>query len=167
MFFTPINPRTWPRAQMFRYFSQIAPTGYSISVSVDVTDAREALKKSRKEILPGVSVAGHAAAERAARIQNRRAGRSARLLRFAHAAPENAYTVSCQPWVEFSHFAIHSYENKPYYFPSVEAGRFFARDGRTLMPLSLTCRHAATDGWHVRVFLDALSRDMSRPDEWL
>lgn len=81
--------------------------------------------------------------------------------------PENAYTVSCLPWVEFSHFAVHSYENKPYYFPSVEAGRFFERDGRTLMPLSLTCHHATTDGWHVRVFFDALSRDMSRPDEWL
>ena len=74
--------------------------------------------------------------------------------------PENAYTVSCIPWVSFSHFAVHSYENKPYYFPSVEAGKFFEEAGRTLMPLSITCHHAATDGYHVKCFLSSLQQDI-------
>lgn len=43
--------------------------------------------------------------------------------------PPNAYTVSCVPWVAFEHFAVHSYEDKPYYFPSVEAGKSFATCG--------------------------------------
>ena len=60
----------------------------------------------------------------------------------------------------FEHFAVHSYENKPYFFPSVEAGKFEEKDGRLLMPLSLTCHHAATDGWHVSRFLEDLQRDM-------
>ena len=75
--------------------------------------------------------------------------------------PENAYTVSCIPWVSFTHFSVHSYENKPYYFPSVEAGQFSERDGRVYMPLSLTCHHAATDGYHVKCFLEALQEDMN------
>lgn len=33
MNFYPIDLKTWPRAQMFYYFSQMAPTGYSITVS--------------------------------------------------------------------------------------------------------------------------------------
>lgn len=70
--------------------------------------------------------------------------------------PENAYTVSCVPWIPFRHFAVHSYENKPYYFPSVEAGRFEERDGRLWMPLSVTCHHAAADGYHVSRFLEDL-----------
>ena len=70
--------------------------------------------------------------------------------------PENAYTVSCMPWVSFRHFAVHSYDCKAYYFPSVEAGRFEERDGRTILPLSITCHHAATDGWHVKGFLEQL-----------
>lgn len=74
--------------------------------------------------------------------------------------PPDAYTVSCIPWVTFSHFAVHSYENKGYYFPSVEAGKFVERDGRTYMPLSLTCHHASTDGYHVSRFLEALRSDM-------
>ena len=81
--------------------------------------------------------------------------------------PENACTVSCLPWVSFSHFAVHSYENKPYYFPSVEAGRFVEQEGRTLLPLSLTCHHATTDGWHVKCFLEALQADMDAFEQYL
>ena len=35
------------------------------------------------------------------------------------------------------------------------------------MPLSLTCHHAATDGWHVQTFLTALQRDFDHPEDWL
>ena len=75
--------------------------------------------------------------------------------------PANAYTVSCVPWVSFTHFAVHSYENKPYYFPSVEAGKFFEEAGRILMPLSITCHHATTDGYHIKCFLDSLQEDIN------
>lgn len=68
--------------------------------------------------------------------------------------PENAYTVSCVPWISFRGFCIHSYENKEYYFPSVEAGRYYSCGGSILMPLSITCHHAATDGYHVKCFLE-------------
>ena len=81
--------------------------------------------------------------------------------------PANTYTVSCIPWVSFEHFAVHSYENKPYYFPSVEAGKFTEKDGRILMPLSLTCHHAATDGYHVSLFLKSLQEDMNSMEHFL
>ena len=78
--------------------------------------------------------------------------------------PPNAYTVSCVPWVSFRHFAVHSYERKDYYFPSVEAGSFYEKDGRLLLPLSLTVHHAAADGWHVSRFLERLQEEMDRFD---
>lgn len=37
MIFTPIDFTTWPRAEIFYYFSKMAPTGYSITVNMDVT----------------------------------------------------------------------------------------------------------------------------------
>lgn len=41
---------------------------------------------------------------------------------------------------------MHFYD-RPYYLPSVEAGKYCKKDGRILLPLSITCRHyAATDG---------------------
>jgi chloramphenicol O-acetyltransferase type A len=76
--------------------------------------------------------------------------------------PANCYTVSCVPWISFSHFSIHSYENKPYYFPTVESGKIMESGGRALMPLSLTCHHATTDGYHVNLFLQELQAEMDR-----
>ena len=39
--FTPIDFNTWPRREMFYYFSKMAPTGYSLTVSMDVTKLRK------------------------------------------------------------------------------------------------------------------------------
>ena len=81
--------------------------------------------------------------------------------------PENAYTVSCVPWIGFRHFAVHTDMSKPYYFPSVEAGRFEEREGRLMMPLSITCHHAAADGWHVQQFLTSWQEGADRFGERL
>lgn len=43
MNFTPIDLRSWPRGQMFSYFSKMAPTGYSITVNMDVTELKAAV----------------------------------------------------------------------------------------------------------------------------
>ena len=44
--FHPIDLKKWPRAQVYHYFSPMAPTGYSITVEADVTglcrDVRDA-----------------------------------------------------------------------------------------------------------------------------
>ena len=89
------------------------------------------------------------------------------LARQDYLPPENAYTVSCVPWISFRHFSVHSYENKPYYFPSVEAGKFIERNGKTLLPLSITCHHAATDGYHVNQFLETFCKDADRFETFL
>ena len=52
MIFYPIDLKTWPRAQMFYYFSQMAPTGYSITVDMDVTRLRKTLKESNRKFFP-------------------------------------------------------------------------------------------------------------------
>lgn len=52
------------------------------------------------------------------------------------------------------------YENKPYFFPSIEAGRIVETDGHMRMPLAITCHHAITDGYHVARFLEELQAEM-------
>ena len=75
--------------------------------------------------------------------------------------PVNAYTVSCVPWIPFRHFAVHSYREQPYYFPSVESGKLREAEGKMWLSLSITCHHAAADGIHVARFLDDLQADMN------
>ncbi len=50
--FTPLDLRTWPRGQMFHCFTQMAPTGYSLTVQTDITVMRRALKAHNKKFFP-------------------------------------------------------------------------------------------------------------------
>ena len=211
MKFTPIDLQTWPRGQMFYYFSKMAPTGYSMTVNVDVTEMRKTLRDAGLKFFPAYlwlvtknlnrqtefkvaekdGVLGYYETltplyasfheddhtfslmwtEYAddfqrfyqAYLKNQETFNSVHgvLAQPQTPPPANAYTVSCIPWVSFTHFAVHSYENKPYYFPSVEAGKFYEDGERILLPLSITCHHATTDGYHVKVFLESLQQDMN------
>ena len=210
--FTPIDLQAWKRGQMFRYFSHMAPTGYSLTVDLDVTRMKAALDERKRKFFPAYlwlvtktlnRQEEFRIAEKDGQIgsydfltplyasfhpddqtfslmwtefdedfeafyeayienQQRFGGRHGVLAQPETLPPPNAYTVSCVPWISFRHFAVHSYENKPYYFPSVEAGKFIRQGDRLLMPLSLTCHHAATDGWHVKFFLTQLQADADR-----
>lgn len=210
MGFTPIDLAAWPRGQMFYYFSKMAPTGYSLTVDLNVTALRRAVREAGIKFFPAYlwlvtknlnrqmafkvaqvdDVLGYydtltplyaafheddqtfsmmwtaydddfGVFYRAYLDNQRLYGDAHGVLSQPGTPPPNAYTVSCLPWVNFRHFAVHSDMGKPYYFPSVEAGRIVARDGGEWMPLSMTCHHATTDGWHVKRFLESLEADMN------
>lgn len=50
--FTPIDLNTWPMAQSFYYYTQIAPTSYTINVKMDVTLLRRTLKERDYKFFP-------------------------------------------------------------------------------------------------------------------
>lgn len=208
--FTPIELQTWKRGQTFYYFSKMAPTGYSMTVELDVTRMRAALKAAGLKFFPAYlwlvtktlnRQQEFKIAEKDGQIgyydtltplyaafheddktfslmwteyddcfetfyksyienQRRYGANHGILAQAGQLPPPNAYTVSCVPWISFQHFAVHSYDNKPYYFPSVEAGKFYEKDGRVMLPLSITCHHATTDGYHVNLFLEKLQKEM-------
>lgn len=209
MRFETLDLRELPRGEMFHYFSQMAPTGYSLTVHMDVTKLRQTLKEAGKKFFPAYlwlvtknlnkqmefklavqegqlgyfdtltplyatfhaddhtfSLLWTEYSEEFSVFYRRyleiqvRYGENHGVLARRELPPPNAYTVSCFPWVSFEHFSVHSYENKAYYFPSVEAGAFREEGGRLLMPLSLTCYHAAVDGYHIHQFLESLQQDM-------
>lgn len=214
--FHPIDTATWPRAQMFHYFCTMAPTGYSLTVNIDVTKLQQVVKKRGLKFYPAYlwlvtrnlakqseftcaikdDVLGYydeltplypvlheddhtvslmwtaydadftrfyqAHTENVAEY-----GQNHGILCRSELPPENTYTVSEVPWINFTHFAVHSFENKDYFFPSVEAGRWEEKDGKLMMPLSLTVHHATTDGYHISVFLEDLQREMDGFERFL
>ncbi|MDD6038759.1 MAG: CatA-like O-acetyltransferase [bacterium] len=213
MKFNEIDMSKWPRGQMFYYFSQMAPTSYSMTVDMDITDLMLELKKKNRKFFPTyiwlVTTCLNKQMEFKVAYEEEKLGyydtltplyasfheddhtfsmmwteysqdyeqfynnylENQKCFGDVHGVlsqpqtppPKNAYTVSCVPWISFKHFAVHSHENKPYYFPSVEAGKFYENgEGRKLLPLSLTCHHATTDGYHVKKFLDDLETEMSQ-----
>lgn len=208
--FTPLDLQTWKRGEIFYYFSKMAPTGYSLTVDLDITDMKQCLKKEDIKFFPAYlwrvtrnlnKQIEFKIAEKEGKIgyyntltplyatfhdddktfslmwteyredfkefytayldnQQQFGNNHGVLAQKGITPPENAYTVSCVPWVCFKHFAVHSYENKPYYFPSVEVGKFYRTAGRTLLPFSMTCHHATTDGYHINSFLENLQSEM-------
>lgn len=215
--FTPLDTEHWERREAFYYFSQMAPTGYSLTVEMNVTRLRKTLKQAGLRFYPAylwlVTRALNEQQEFKIAVRDGKTGfyeTLAPLFAVFHTddhtfslmwmpfdddfrafyadylmhmetygenhgilaqkdalPPPNAYTVSCVPWISFQHFAVQSYDCKPYFFPSVEAGRFREQAEETFLPLSITCHHAATDGWHVHRFLEKLQNDMNVFDEAL
>ncbi len=212
--FTPIDLSTWKRGQIFYYFARMAPTGYSLTVQIDITRMKNALTQKGRKFFPAYlwlvtkllnEQEEFRIAEKDGQIgcydfltplyavfheddktfslmwteynedfdvfyknyirnQQQYGAQHGILAQNNMLPPPNAYTVSCLPWVSFQHFSVHSYENKPYYFPSIEAGKFVKQNNRLLMPLSITCHHAATDGYHISLFLERLQ---SEADQFL
>ena len=215
--FNPIDVQTWPRGQMFYYFSKMAPTAYSLTVELDITVIRAILTEQKIKFYPAylwlVTTMVNKQIEFKVAVKEDVLGywdeltplyavfheddktislmwteyedkfsvfyekHNANQKEFGEnhgvlsqpdrLPPAHSFVVSCVPWIEFKHFSLHSLENKPYYFPSIEAGKFFESNGKVVLPLSITLHHATTDGWHVKKFLDDLQYAMNHPEEWL
>lgn len=69
-------------------------------------------------------------------------------------SPANSFEASCVPWRHFTHAGV----NTGSLLPIIVWGGFSERDGRTLMPLSITIDHAAADGFHAARFLNEAER---------
>jgi chloramphenicol O-acetyltransferase type A len=50
--FTPVDRDTWPMAQAFQYYTQMAPTSYTVNVTMDVTVLRNTLKAKGYRFFP-------------------------------------------------------------------------------------------------------------------
>lgn len=209
--FHKIDLNTWKRAQTYYYFSQIAPTAYSITVEVDVTAFVNAIKEKGVKFFPAylwlvtknlnkqqefkcalkdgilgyydelvpLYATWHQNDETfslmwteynddfnvfyTSYLENKKkyGNQHGFLSQPLTPPPENAYTVSEIPWLNFNHFAVHNFDNKKYFFPSVEAGKYIKKENKIYMPLSLTVHHATTDGYHVSKFIDDLQNDMN------
>ena len=50
--FEAIDMATWPMAQSFHYYTQMAPTSYTVNVTMDVTILRRTLKQRGYKFFP-------------------------------------------------------------------------------------------------------------------
>lgn len=59
--------------------------------------------------------------------------------------------ASSLPWLCFTQ-VIQPAPIPADYNPRIVFGKYFAQDGRTMMPLHIQCNHALVDGWHLAEF---------------
>lgn len=214
--FVPISMETWPRAQAFYYYTEMAPTSYTIDVRLDVTVLREELKRQKLKFFPAYLWLVTKAIEGIDELRvgmkdgvlgiwkeltpaypqfhqddkttsllwteynndftvfyenymkdTKEHGNSHGILSSKGLPLPNSFIISCIPWVTFQSFSLHNHGIKDYYFPSFEAGKFIVKEGKVLMPLSVTVHHATTDGYHLKQFFETLQEGMDNPQNWL
>lgn len=74
--------------------------------------------------------------------------------------PPNFFDVSCLPWIKYSHFDIHVFDEGKFLAPVVTWGKFEENDGKLIMPLTMNIHHAVADGFHLSRFFNEVQELM-------
>lgn len=214
--FHSINFDTWDRKQYFYYFTKMLPTGYSLSIEVDITNTYNLIKKRNKKFFPAyLYLASRLIAEqqefRIAQVDNQLGyydvlhpsyacfheddktmsnmwteyhpefeqfynnyledqklyASNHGILAKPEMPPANNCMIGMLPWTQFTSYSPIPYTNADYYFPVLQAGKFFQREDRKMMPFSISVHHAVADGYHVGHFLEKFQEGMNHPEEWI
>jgi len=68
------------------------------------------------------------------------------------------------PWLEFTSFNINVFNDEKFLLPFFTLGKYFERDGKHLLPLSIQVHLAVCNGYHVGLFVERLqSKTVSSP----
>lgn len=83
--------------------------------------------------------------------------------------PKNTFPVSCVPWFSFTGANLNIYPDGkyPYLLPVITYGKYFAKSGKTLIPVSVQMHHAVCDGYHVTKYLNELESMTHDFKQWL
>lgn len=214
--FHAIDFDSWERKHYFYYFTKMLPTGYSISVEVDITNTYALIKKQNRKFFPAyLYLASKLIAEQQEfRISNLNGrlgyyevlhpsyacfheddktmsnmwteynsdfqifyhnyvedqnnfANNHGILAKPDMPPQNNCMIGMLPWIEFKSYSPIPYADGDYYFPVIQAGKFFERDGRKMMPFSITVHHGVADGYHVNLFLEKFQSAMANPESWI
>lgn len=214
--FHSINYDSWDRKQYFYYFTKMLPTGYSISIEVDITNAYNLIKKQNRKFFPAyLFVTSKLISEqkefRISSINGRlgyyevlhpsyacfhkddksmsnmwteyvpnfamfynnyvddqmQYADNHGILAKLEMPPLNNCMIGMLPWIDFKSYTPIPFADSNSYFPVIQAGKFFEKEGKKMMPLSITVHHAVADGYHVSEFLEKFKMHMAYPENWI
>lgn len=141
--FHPIDFETWERRQYFYYFTKILPTGYSLTVKVDITPTYEAVKESNQSFFAAYLY-----------VTLRQLSQQEEF-RISTLDGQLGYFDFLNP-----SFAVLHDDDKT-------MSNMWVQYGRLLMPYSFTSHHAVADGYHVSKFLDGVQEQFANPHLWI
>lgn len=73
----------------------------------------------------------------------------------------DVFQCSPMPWVAYTHISHTNSGKKDNATPLFDWGKYFERDGRIIMPISVQVHHSFVDGIHVGKFADMLQEYMN------
>lgn len=74
----------------------------------------------------------------------------------------DVFQFSPMPWVSYTHISHTNSGNKDNATPLFDWGRYFARDGKMILPFSIQAHHSFVDGVHIGKLADSLQNSLNR-----
>ena len=68
--------------------------------------------------------------------------------------PPNCFDMSCLPWSSFTSFDCPPTKDTVWLPHFVMVGKFYSKDDKIFLPISLSVHHSVCDGYHVSRFFD-------------
>ena len=81
--------------------------------------------------------------------------------------PMNCFDMSCLPWSSFTSFDCPPTKDTVWLPPFVMVGKFYPKDDKILLPISISVHHATCDGYHVSRFFDEFQNEAASFDKFL
>lgn len=82
------------------------------------------------------------------------------LLEPKRGAPENVFSISMIPWMDFEGFNLNLPKGADYLLPIFTIGRFKREDGVVTLPLAVQVHHAVCDAFHLSRFIEDLQAEI-------
>lgn len=71
---------------------------------------------------------------------------------------ENTFFVSAVPWVSFTSFDMNFSKIENFFAPLFTMGKYFTRNDKVFIPLSVQVHHAVCDGFHIGKVINQLQK---------
>ncbi len=71
---------------------------------------------------------------------------------------ENIIHFSSVPWIQFTHVSHPRRYSRRDSIPKITVGKYFLKDNKKMIPVSVHVNHAVADGLHVGQFFDTLQK---------
>ena len=81
--------------------------------------------------------------------------------------PENCFTISTLPWIDFTAFNINVFGKGDYLRPIFTLGRYTRENGRVRIPLAVQVHHAVCDGYHVGQLFEHIRTLATESASWI
>lgn len=216
MLFHPLDCETWPRAEHFRYYTDIVRTRYNLNADIDITALHRCVKERKLRFYPTVlwmvmRVVNDTIELRmttdadgnpgywdycvplytifheddhtfsdiwsewdddfhtfyAQAVEDMTRYADVKGVKAKDGRPDNFVSLSMEPWLSFTGYGCDTYTAPQMLFPIFVMGKWYERDGRKYMPLSLSINHAAADGWHSAKALNDIAQLAAHPENWI
>lgn len=81
--------------------------------------------------------------------------------------PANFCLLSSLPWLSFDGFAQDTFTESSLLFPFIRFGKYFEKDDKVLLPLSIFVNHAVADGYHTCKLINDIQDIVNEAHLWI